>query len=114
MKSPACGTMLDCRRRRVKNCPRMSALHSPAFAARDHCCRIDGIAVLLHLDDFAIFVDQVSHASRGFVAWVVDAVLLADIATHVAEEREGYADLLRPCFVGEWTVHAHTQNLGVC
>src|ERR1019366_2013839 len=34
-------------------------------------------------------------------------------AAPVAEKREGYSDLVGEGFVGEGTIHAHTQDLGV-
>src|SRR5437868_6688697 len=108
--------MLDFRRRCVKKSSSraLSAFHPASFAAYDHRAWIDGVAILLHLDYFAFLVNQICHASRGFVTGVVDTILFAGIAAEIAEQGECHSNLRCPCFVGEWTVHAYTQDLGVC
>ena len=44
---------------------------------------------------------------------VEDVIRLRHLASHIAQERIGDADLLSPCFVGVVEVHTHTQHLGI-
>src|SRR5246127_5125645 len=56
-----------------------------------------------------------SENSLGGRLCIIDVnfVLARDVTAPVAQEREGNADLVGKCFVREWAVHAHTQDLGV-
>src|SRR5438874_9866115 len=85
-----------------------------SFAERDNLCRIDRLAVNLHLDDFAALVDQIVDAPRGFVLRIVKPVFFGDFAAPVAQQREGHSDFFRPGVIAEHAVHAYTQYLGVC
>ena len=70
-------------------------------------------SVFLHLHDLSILVDQICDAAQGLGIGIVDSVFLADVTAEVTQERKRHTDLLRPSFVREWTIHAHTQNLGI-
>src|ERR1700756_3372450 len=72
--------------------------HMPSLAAGHDRARIDGVAVFLHLDHLAFFVDQISHATSSFVAGVVDAIFLAGVAAKIAQQRKCHSNLLCPGF----------------
>jgi len=68
----------------------------------------------------AIFVHDKRGALRPLVLIILDvvvfqdAVLLQDLAVHVAEKREGHADFFREGAVGGGAVYADSENYGVC
>jgi hypothetical protein len=82
---------------------------------------IDGAIALFDKLDDALFVDDDVGAQGPFVAFVIlcrvvgfeDAVGLEHLAVHVAEEREGDADLLGESGVGRGTIHTNTEDFGI-
>ena len=95
-------------------------LELAAFTGRDGFRRVNGVCVLLHLDDFPVHVNEVGHAacsgnlSFKFVVFLVDALLSGDRSSKVAEQWKGHSVLVGKGFVDIGVIHAHTQNLGVC
>jgi len=85
----------------------------PFFAESNDFGGIHRIIIDLHFDDAAAFVDQVIHPPRRFVFWVVEAVLLGDVAAPVAQQRKGDSDFFRPRRIAEGAIHTYTQDLGV-
>ncbi len=71
--------------------------------------------VLVHLlfQDLSIFSDQEVHAARRLVFVFVDSVLVGYFTAPIAQQGERHSDLVGEGFVGEGTIHAHTQDLGV-
>ncbi len=76
---------------------------------------LGSMASLVHLlfQDLSIFADQEVHAARGLVFVFVDSVLVGYFAAPIAQQGERDSNLVGEGFVGEGTIHAHTQNLGV-
>src|SRR5438067_6752557 len=79
--------------------------------------RVNGGIVDLHFGHFPRLVDQVSHSPRRLVPQLPDlldhAVVFRGLAAPIAEQREGYANRIGECLVGERAIHAYTQDLGV-
>jgi len=88
-------------------------LHLRPLARVHDFCGIDSGIIQLLVQNLAVFAYQKIHPTGSFVFFGVDAVFVGDISAPIAEQREGYADLIGKGFVRERTVHAHTQNLGV-
>jgi hypothetical protein len=84
-----------------------------ALAGVDYFCRVDGDAVDLFLHDFSVFPDQEIYAAGGLVFVDVDAVTARGFSPPVAEQGESHSNLFGEGVVGEGTIHAHTQDLGV-
>src|SRR5258708_5878533 len=78
-----------------------SAFMFSVFADCDQMRRVYGVAIDLHVDNLAVLVDQEIHAPADLSFFVIEAVFARDLATQIAEQREGNVDLLRPCFVAE-------------
>ena len=77
-----------------------------------------GVAFLDKLDDALLVNDDVGSQSPliGFIVLVVtleDAVGLEHLAVHVAEEREGDADLLGEGGVGSGAIDADAENFRI-
>jgi len=76
------------------------------------------VAFVDQLDD-ALLVDDNVGAQGPLVRFVVfvvafeDAVGLEHLAVHVAEEREGDADLLGECGVGSGAIHTDTEDFRI-
>ena len=83
------------------------------LASVDDLFGIDGIFVHLLFHDLPIFSDQEVHAARGLVFVFVDAVFVSYLSSPIAEKRKRDSNLVGEGFVGEGTIHAHTQDLGV-
>src|SRR5580700_11192837 len=90
-----------------------SAFEFRALAGIHDLFGIDGFFVHLFFHDLSIFADQEVHAARGLIFVFVDAVFAGYFSAPIAEKWEGYSDLVGEGFVGEGTIHAHTQDLGV-
>src|SRR5438094_6170247 len=75
--------------------------------------RIDGILVDLLLQNLPIFPDEEVHATRRLVFILVDSPLVRHFAAPIAQQGKRNSNLIRKGFVGEGTIHAHTQDLGV-
>ncbi len=79
---------------------------------------IDGaVALFDKLDDALLVDDDVGAQSPliGLILFVIaleDAVGLEHLAVHVAEEREGDADLFGERGVGRGTIHTNSENFG--
>src|SRR5258708_844942 len=79
---------------------------------------IDGVIAFFDKLDDALLVDDDVGAQSPLVAFVIlcrvvgfeDAVRLEHLAVHVAEEREGNADLLGEGGVGGGTIHADAED----
>src|SRR5579885_369319 len=84
-----------------------------ALASRNNLAGIDGLAVQLFFQNLPIFADQNVDAPCGLIFVHIHAVLVSQFPAPVAQQREGNANLVRPCFVCKRTIHAHTQDLGV-
>ena len=97
----------------VNCCPLSSAIQFLPLAGVYDLCRIDGIVVDLFFQNLAVLAYQKIHSPRSFVFVHVDPILPRDVAAPVAEQGEGDSNLIGEGFVGEGTVHAHTQDLGV-
>src|SRR5579859_2164379 len=89
------------------------AFHLRTLARIDNFLRIDGVLIRLLLNDLPIFANQEVHATRSLVFVFVDSILTGYFAAPVTQQGEGYSDLVGKCFIGEGTIHAHTQDLGV-
>jgi hypothetical protein len=74
---------------------------------------IDRVLVHLLFHDLSIFPDQEVHAARRLIFVFVDSVLSGGFAAPIAQQREGNSNLVGESFIGECTIHAHTQDLGV-
>jgi hypothetical protein len=83
------------------------------LAGIDDLFRIDSVFVHLLFHDLSIFSDQEVHASRRLIFVFVDAVFVGYFSAPIAEKGEGHSNLVGEGFVGEGTIHAHTQDLGV-
>src|ERR1700737_1050267 len=92
---------------------KLSLLQLWTFASIHNLRRINGGIVLLFLENASIFADQEIHAPRGFVFIRVDAVLVGRFSAPIAQQREGDPNGIGKSFIGEGTIHAHTQDLGV-
>ena len=63
--------------------------------------------------DLSIFADQEVHTAGSLIFVCIDSVLVGDFAAPVAQQGERDSDLVGESFIGECTIHAHTQDLGV-
>src|SRR4051794_28705946 len=90
------------------------ALELPAFTGGHDGGWIEGFAVHLHLQDFALFIDQEGNSTRCVVLRVVNAELFGKVATPVTQDGKLESFFFRPGGVAEGAVHTYTQNLGVC
>lgn len=84
-----------------------------ALAGRDELGGIDSLAVNLLFQNLPVFSDEKVHATCRLVLVAIETVLAGDIASPITQQRKGDTDLVGEGFVGEGTVHAHTQDLGV-
>src|ERR1700722_14381473 len=83
------------------------------LACVDNFRGIDGGVVDLFFEDFSVLSDQEVYTAGGFVFIDENSVGAGGVSALIAEQREGYADLIGKGFVGERAIHAHTQDLGV-
>ena len=74
---------------------------------------IDRVLIHLFFHDLSIFADQEIHAARSLIFVLVDSVLVGYFAAPIAQQGERHSDLVGESFIGERTIHAHTQDLGV-
>src|SRR5215469_14061299 len=88
-------------------------LHLRPLTSIHDLSRIDGVLVDLLLGNLPIFADEEVHPPRRLIFVFVDSVFAGNFAAPVAQQGKGHSDLVSKCFVGEGTVHAHTQDLGV-
>src|SRR5207245_2533667 len=94
-------------------CPTASAIDFVPFTFRHDFRGIDRLFIHLLFQDLSVFSDQEVHTPRRFVFVSVDTVLVSDLASPIAQQREADADLLGECPVRKRTIHTHTQDLGV-
>src|ERR1700757_2732810 len=90
-----------------------SATDFVPFTFRHDFRGIDRLLIHLLFQDLSVFSDQEVHTPRRFVFVSVDTVLVSDLASPIAQQREADADLLGECPVRKRTIHTHTQDLGV-
>jgi len=90
-----------------------SVLELGPLACIHDFCGIDGFAIELHFQDFPVLADEEVYAARGLVFVHKDSVFVRGFSAPVTEQGEGYSNLVGKGFIGEGTVHAHTQDLGV-
>src|SRR5437016_12135376 len=88
-------------------------LERRAWAGIHDLLRIDGILVHLLLQNLPIFSDEKVHAPRCLIFILVDSPLVRHLPAPIAQQGKRNSDLIREGFVGEGTIHAHTQDLGV-
>src|SRR5262249_50604018 len=89
-------------------------LEFSSLAGFHHFGGITRLAVDRDLCDLALFIDQEIDAPADLAGFIIETVLLGDVAAPIAEQREGDVDFLRPCGVAEGAIHTDTQDLGVC
>jgi hypothetical protein len=74
---------------------------------------VDGAVAFLDVLNLALLIDDKCGAVGKLKLVVEDAVLLRDLACHVAEKREFDANFFGECGVGGRSVNADAQNSGV-
>jgi hypothetical protein len=80
---------------------------------------IDGAVAFINQLDDALLVDDDVCAQGPFVGFVIlvvafeDAVGLEHLAVHIAEEREGDADLLGEGGIGSGTIHTDAEDFRI-
>ena len=67
----------------------------------------------LFFQNFSVFSDQEVHPARGLVLIDINAILARRIAAPVTQQGKSNSNLVGKRFIGERTIHAHTQDLGV-
>src|SRR4029077_11643925 len=80
------------------------------FTFRHDFRGIHRLFIQLFSQDLSVFSDQEVHTPRRFVFVSVDTVLVSDLASPIAQQREADADLLGECSIRKRTIHTHTQN----
>ena len=90
-----------------------SVLHLRPLADIHDLGRIDRVLVDLLFHNLSIFPDQEVHAAGCLILVFVDPVLVGYFAAPVAQQGEGHSNLVGESFIGEGTIHTHTQDLGV-
>jgi hypothetical protein len=83
------------------------------LACGDDLGRVNRVSIHLFFEDLSILADQKVHAAGSLILVVVDSVIPGDFSTPIAKKREGHSNLVGKGFIGERTIHAHTQDLGV-
>ena len=91
----------------------LSLLLLERCAHRHSAPRIDGALTLLNALDYARLVDYKGRAVRELLLIVQDAILFADLARHVAQQRELHAELLGELGIRVRAVNADAKNRGV-
>jgi hypothetical protein len=79
----------------------------------DRVCRVDGAVAFLYVLDLALLVDDEGGAIGKLKLVIQDAVLLRDLARHVAEERKFDANFFGEGGVGGRSVNADAKDGGV-
>jgi len=74
---------------------------------------VEGRGALLDVLYAAFLVEDEGGAARPTFFFVEDAVFLGDFALEVAQQREGYAEVLAEALVGRVAVDTDAENLGV-
>jgi hypothetical protein len=83
------------------------------FASGNRVGRVQRVFVELNLENLPGLVDEECSPPRSFGLRVEDAIAPGCIAANVAQHREVGAQLIRPGFIREKTIHGDTQDLGV-
>jgi hypothetical protein len=104
-----------------KNAPRnegysprgSSVLQLRSLASVHNLCRINRILIHLLFQNFPIFSNQEVHPARRFIFIYVDSILPRYVPTPITQQGKCNSNLIGEGFVGEGTIHAHTQDLGV-
>ena len=79
----------------------------------DRVCRIDCAVAFLDVLDLSFFIDDERGAIGKLKLIIQDAVLLGDLARHIAEKRKCDSDLFGECGVGGKSVDADSEYGGV-
>src|SRR6516164_1390133 len=91
----------------------LSILQHMPLASRHDLLRIDGLFIDLFFQNLSVFSDQKVDAPRRFVLVGVQAVVARDFSAPVTQQGKRHSNLISEGFIGEGTIHAHTQDLGV-
>jgi hypothetical protein len=91
-----------------------STLQLFAFAKFHHVGGINRLAVNLDVSNLAVFIDQETHAAADLSLFVIETVLVGNFAAQITQQREGNFELVFPSLIAEGTIHADTQDLGIC
>ena len=75
--------------------------------------RIDCALALFHVLDDSVLIYYERGAISELLIFVQDAVILGDLAAHVAQERVAEPELLREFAVRGWTIDADAEYLGL-